>query len=266
MHDLSSYFSFARVTREPRLKNYYDVAESSAGEVPQFEVDANGNYDYTKPLVNPEVMNSFEIGTSYNTSKMSFSANLFYMMFTDEIVKSGQLDRFGQPITGNMDKTTHAGIELSGTYKINNYLDLSLNGTYSQNRITEGYYYNGENDVVDLSGNNISGFPDITANGIIRLNYNGFFAQVWLKYVDEFYTDNFGNMSGLTDYDNKLDAYFVSNALVSYQFNANPVFNNVKLFLQVNNAFDNLYAAYGSGKEFFPAAERNFTAGVKVEL
>lgn len=264
--DLNSYFSFARVTREPRLKNYYDAAESSAGEVPQFEVDENGDYDFTKPLVNPETMNSFEIGTSYNKRNLNLTANVFYMMFRDEIVKSGQLDRFGQSITGNMDETIHAGIELSGTYKLNSYFDFMLNGTYSQNRITEGYYYQGENDKVNLKDNSISGFPDIIANGIVRFNYNGLFAQLWLKYVGEFFTDNFGDISGITDYDNKVDAYFVSNILVSYQFNANPILKNVKLFLQVNNILDNLYAAYGSGKEFFPAAERNITAGVKIEL
>ncbi len=264
--DINSYFSFARVTREPRLKNYYDAAESSGGEVPQFEVDANGNYDFTKPLVNPETMNSFELGTSYNARKFNLSANLYYMMFTDEIVKSGQLDRFGQAITGNMDETTHAGIELSGTYKLNKYFDISVNGTYSQNRISEGFYYQKDGTQVNLKDNSISGFPDVTANGIIRFNYNGFFTQLWLKYVGEFYTDNFGDISGITDYDNKLDAYFVSNILLSYQFKAEPVLNNVKVFLQVNNIFDNLYAAYGSGKEFFPAAERNITAGIKVEL
>ena len=31
-------------------------------------VDANGNYDFSKPLVTPETMNSFEIGTNYYTS------------------------------------------------------------------------------------------------------------------------------------------------------------------------------------------------------
>jgi len=264
--DLNSYISFARVTREPRLKNYYDAAESSGGEVPQFEVDENGDYDFTKPLVNPETMNSFEIGTSYNKRNLNLTANIFYMMFTNEIVKSGQLDRFGQPITGNMDETIHAGIELSGTYKISKYFDISLNGTYSQNRIAQGYYYENDSTKFNLKDNSISGFPDITANGIVRFNYNGFFTQLWLKYVGEFYTDNFGDISGITDYDNIVDAYFVSNILLSYQFNANPTLNNVKLFLQVNNIFDNLYAAYGSGKEFFPAAERYFTAGVKVEL
>lgn len=263
--DINSYFSFAHVTREPRLKNYYDAAESSANEVPQFKVDTNGKYDFANPLVTPEIMNSFELGTNYNTRKLTLSANMFYMLFTNEIVKSGQLDRFGQAITGNMDKTTHAGIELSGTYKANRYFNFTLNGTYSKNRITEGYYYK-KGKEYDLSDNSISGFPDITANGIMQFKYNGFFTQIWMKYVGGFYTDNFGSITGITNYDNKVDPYFVSNILISYQFKSKPIFNSIKIFAQANNIFDNLYAAYGSGEEFFPAAERNFTAGVKIEL
>ena len=264
--EINSYFSFAKVTREPRLKNYYDAAESSGGEVPQFKVDSKGNFDFNKPLVNPETMNSFEIGTSLNSKNITLNANVFYMLFNDEIVKSGQLDRFGQPITGNMEKTMHTGVELSGTFKINNYIDFTVNGTYSKNKIEKGNYYKGEKDLINLKGNSISGFPDLTANGIIRLNYNGLFAQIWLKYVGGYYTDNFGDILGITDYDNILDLYFVSNALFSYQFEAKPFFNSIKMFVQINNIFDNLYAAYGTGNEFFPAAERSFTTGIKVEL
>jgi len=263
---LNSYFSFAQVTREPRLKNYYDAAESSGGEVPQFKINSNGNYNYNKPLVKPETMNSFEIGTNLNTNKIILNANVFYMIFNYEIVKSGQLDRFGQPITGNMDKTLHTGIELSGTFKLNNNFDFTVNGTYSKNKIQKGNYYKNENNIINLESNSISGFPDLTANGIVRLNYNGLFAQVWLKYVGGYFTDNFGDKIGITNYDNKLDSYFVSNALISYQFEAKPFFNSIKMFVQVNNIFDNLYAAYGTGNEFFPAAEINFTTGIKVEL
>ena len=43
INPLNIYFSFARVSREPRLKEYYDAAESSGGEVPQFEVNPDGS-------------------------------------------------------------------------------------------------------------------------------------------------------------------------------------------------------------------------------
>ncbi len=273
--DWNLFLSYAQVTREPRLKNYYDAAESSAGETPQFKTDKNGNYDFSKPLVKPETMNSFEFGSSYNTRTFSLSANLFYMIFSDEIVKNGQVDRFGQPITGNMAKTIHTGIEFSGTVKLNDRLRFTINSSYSKNTIDKGIYFIDDNNTIDLKGNKISGFPDLTFNGIIQYNIGGFYSQLWLKYVGDFYTDNYDN--NLSDYlnkypmltnynDNKVDAYFVSNILVSYQFNVNPIFKNIKVFLQVNNILDNLYAAYGIGKEFFPAAERNFVSGVKIDL
>src|SRR5690606_9160283 len=67
------YLSFARVTREPRLKNYYDAAESSGGEVPQFAQNQDGSYNFEMPLVKPETMNDFEFGTSFTTKDLNIS-------------------------------------------------------------------------------------------------------------------------------------------------------------------------------------------------
>ena len=273
--DLNSYISLAQVTREPRLKTYYDAAESSAGATPQFEVDKYGNYDFSQPLVLPETMNDIEVGANLNKRNYSLSVNLFYMLFTNEIVKKGQVDRFGQPVTGNMDRTIHTGIEFSGTFRFSNHFDFTLNATYSNNYISDGKHYIDDQNYLDLSGNNISGFPDWTVNGIIKFYSGGFFTQLWLKYVGDIYTDNYGNnlqnylsdYPGFVDYnDNVVEAYFVSNLLISYELNAMAVLNKLKIFLQINNIFDNLYAAYGIGKEFFPAAERRFTAGIKIGL
>jgi len=106
-----TYISYARVSREPRLTNYYNADESSGGEVPQFEKNALGQYDFSKPLVKPETMNDLELGTSYTNDKLSLSLNFYYMLFNNEIVQQGQVDQFGQPITGNMERTIHYGME-----------------------------------------------------------------------------------------------------------------------------------------------------------
>jgi iron complex outermembrane receptor protein len=66
--------------------------------------------------------------------------------------------------------------------------------------------------------------------------------------------------------DNKVDAYFVANFLASYKFELMPFFKNVKMFVQVNNLLDNLYASFAIGKEFFPGAERHFLAGMTIGL
>ncbi len=275
---MSAYISAARVSREPRLKDYYDAAESSAGEVPQFAIDSKGNYDFSNPFVKPETMNSFDIGFNADDKYFTTSVNFFYMLFENEIVKKGQVDRFGQPITGNIDRSTHTGIELSFALKFMKRFKLIVNGSYSKNTITNGSTFksfNGSSIELDLSGNRISGFPDETANAILQYSHQGIFAQFTAKYVGKFYSDNFDSKlsaiekqyPGIIGYsDNKVDAYFVANFIASYQFSANPIFKNLKIFINVNNVFDNLYAQYAIGKEYFPEAERNFAAGISLML
>ncbi len=287
--DLNVYFSFARITREPRLKNYYDAAESSDGKTfPQFETTAPSVYDFSKPFVKPETMNDIEIGTVYRKDNISTSLNLFYMLFNNEIVKQGQVDRFGQPITGNIDRTIHLGAELSGSIKLTDNIEFVFNGTYSKNYISQGTtfikYNKGENIIpLDIRNNRIGGFPDLLFNGIIKLNYGNFFANISAKYVGKFYSDNYDENlkqylqlypgivdeydDGAEDYfDNIVPAYFTADIYASYEFNLNPFSNAVKIFGQVRNVFDNLYAAYAIGKEFFPAAERNYLFGIKLGL
>lgn len=281
---LNSYISFARVTREPRLKNYYDAAESSGGAVPQFEQKADGSYDFSNPLVKPESMNNLEIGANYSEDKLNLSLNFYYMLFNDEIVKSGQLDRFGQPITGNIDKTVHTGIEFTGSVKFLKHFDLTLNGSVSKNYISSGSTYlkwrnqaAGEREVIelDLTDNEIGGFPSATFNAILRFYYSDFSIQLFGKYVGEYYSDNYGDKlnnylqdyPGIIDYnDNLVESYFVANLIANYEFPIQPVFKKVKLFIQVNNIFDNLYAAHAVGKEFYPAAERNYLVGLTLGL
>ncbi|PKL83187.1 MAG: TonB-dependent receptor [Ignavibacteriae bacterium HGW-Ignavibacteriae-3] len=276
----NSYISFARVSLEPRLKNYYDAAESSGGAIPQFEINSIGKYDFTKPLVRPETMNDIELGTSINFDRTVFSLNAYYMLFNDEIVKQGQIDRFGQPVTGNMDRTVHYGLEAVASINIDDRLDIILNGSYSRNLISKGYAYLSSSNSnlpvkVDLSSNMISGFPDVTFNAVVKYSYDDLFLQASIKYVGKYFTDNYDtklaelrkSFPAITNYsDNRVDPYFVSNVYASYRFSKEHFAKELQLFFQVNNVFDNLYAAYGIGAEFFPAAERNFNFGIKLGM
>lgn len=272
---MSTFVSFARVTREPRLKNYYDAAESSAGEQPQFAVNPNGSYDFNSPNVQPETMNDLELGFSYQSNFLTVNLNFYYMLFENEIVKSGKLDRFGQPVTGNVDRTTHAGLEISFVYKPFEILEFMGNATFSSNKINEGKYFINETDWIDLSENEIGGFPGIMANAGMQVQLNKLFLKVNAKYVGKFYSDNFDSnlnnyliqFPGFTDYnDNINEAYFVVDLYGSYDFNLFGGANDSKIFLQVNNIFNSLYSAYAIGKEFFPAADRNFITGIQFGL
>jgi len=281
---LNIYLSFARVTREPRLKEYYDAAESSGGEVPQFGTNPDGSYNFDEPLVKPETMNDFELGASFNQKNLSLTLNLFYMLFNDEIVKEGQVDRFGQPTTGNVDRSVHFGVELSAVVKLfDDKIELFGNATLSKNTIENGntvieYQVTDDSSAItslNLDGNKITGFPDFLTNIGIAFQQSGFYLRLNSKYVGDFYSDNYDKKLNnyLTQYpefidysDNLNEAYFVSDMFLSYEFSLINFLNPWKVYLQVNNIFDNLYSAYAIGKEFFPAAEKNWLAGIQVGL
>ena len=269
------HFSFARVTREPRLKNYYDAAESSGGEIPQFEKNQDGSFDFSLPYVKPETMNDLELGGNIQNNNYSFSVNLFYMLFDDEIVKNGKLDRFGQPITGNIERTIHQGVELSASLKLFDALEIYSTATLSKNIIKRGNYFIDSNNSLDLSQNRINGFPDFLANLIISYKKSGLYIKLSSKYVGGFYSDNFDkNLNkylilnpGFVDYnDNKNEAYFTTDIFFSYDFHVTESLGSSKIFAQVNNIFDRLYSAHAIGKEFFPAAERNYLIGIQIGL
>ena len=269
------YFSYARVTREPRLGTYYSGEESIWGSTPQFVQNSNGYYNYNEPYVKPETMNDFELGYSIINKNFNISLNLYYMLFDNEIVNNGKLDIFGQPITGNMNSTIHQGIEISGNIRLPLNLSLLSNFTFSKNYVHKGTYYIDQNNSIDLNGNRIGGFPGFLLNFGLSFDKDSFFMRLNGRYVGKFYSDYYDNK--LTDYlnmypgfvsynDNVNDAYFTADFYISYSLNVLSALNSSKIFLQVINIFDNLYSANAIGAEFFPAAERNFLAGLQVGL
>lgn len=282
-NEISFYSYIANVSREPRLKNYYDAAESSGGAVPQFEVDVNGNYDFSKPLVKNENLTNLELGFSQRSKFYSYNLNFFYMFFKDEIIKRGMVDRFGQPITGNADRTSHMGIEFSGMFNPLNYLFFNVNLSYMKNIVNKGFVYMKYRDPVtnkkkvakiDLSGFKIPNSPDLIGN--IRISYDDdkLFLSLSANYVSEQFTDNFDKKLNelliqypkMVNYsDNVVPDYFVVNLDFRYKVEL-PAFGKFTLFGRVNNLLNRIYATYGIGNEFFPAAERNFFGGIEINL
>lgn len=257
----SGYISLGYTSREPRLTNLYDATFSWTGETPQFRADTSGGvtqYNFNEPLAKPERLLNLEVGARYNAGTTRLNVNVFWMEFTDELVKSGQVDIFGQPVTGNAERTRHIGLEVEGGVSFTEYLALSGNLTLSRNRLIRYSVIDNGTRVV-LDGNPIAGFPDVLGN--LRLTYrdNGLTASVLVKHVGKFYTDNFRNE------EHKNDAYTVFNGEMLYQL---PEILGTKLTLrgEVRNIFNTLYFSSGEGNAFFPAAERNYVLGLVANL
>lgn len=263
--EMNVFVSYSHTSREPRLKNLYDAAEASTPEswgaiVPQFTQRPNGSFDFTNPLVNPEALDDFEVGFGYRKGSNSIDITVFYMDFKDEIIKQGQLDRFGQPITGNADRTLHTGLELSGNIGITPELRFSGNATWSKNELKSYTVYESGGTAVSLDDNPISGFPDFLSN--LRLTYfrPKFEASISMQHVGKQYTDNSASE------ENSVDAYTLFNLSAAYKLDEILNTGNIILQLHIQNLLNSLYISHGEGSDFFPAATRQFFVNMKWEF
>ncbi len=218
---LNFYSSVAYTSREPRLKNLYTAEESFYGATPQFEAVINDGiirYDYNKPLAKPERLFDFEIGGAYRNEISLLSLNFFWMEFTDELIKSGQVDIFGQPVTGNADRTRHIGVELEGRTDLGYGFSASGNASLSYNRLVKYSIVDSSNGAVvyshSLDGNPIAGSPDYLAGIRLTQQQNSWSISADARYVGSFYTDNFKNELF------KNDEYFVLNLTLLYKISS----------------------------------------------
>lgn len=249
------YAGLGYTTREPRLKNLYDAAEASTPEswgmvVPQFETDGAGNVDFSRPLVKPEALLDMELGGGYAAGDVRLAANVYWMEFSNEIVKSGQIDRFGQPVTGNAGRTRHIGIELSARVPLTTGLEFGGNASLSRNRFVRHSDYS-TGAPVSLEGNPIAGFPDAIANMRLTGKAGNFTGSLAARFVGKQFTTNF------RDDNRTVDPHAVAELSASYKFEQLVDDVTVEIRVHINNLFNTLYASYGEGDQFFVGAERN---------
>lgn len=277
----NAYLNLAYTSREPRMNNLYKADEAySSGAAPLFASDTTGGvtrYNFSEPLIKPERMIDVELGLNTREATYSYGATLYWMEFFDELVRSGRRDIFGNPIDGNAPRVRHMGVELQASAMLFNQgthsLQLGANATVSRNRIIE-YNYQRGTATLNLADNPVSSFPDILANLRLTHSIYGVETSLTAKYVGEMYSDNFGNNialynqqgAGIGYADNKIEAYAVLNATISYSLQHVLSLQSIRAQLHINNLTNNLYAASANGAEFFPAAERNWYLGLQLNL
>lgn len=261
------YASASHTRREPRLNNLYDAGESSGGALPQFARKPDGSFDFDSPLVRSESLFNLEAGGGYFSDRVKLLANVFWMDFTDEIVKNGQLDRFGNPVTGNADRSVHLGIEASATVYLPFGLELEANGMRSRDRLTRFSVAEAVPDsdperyeLRSLDGNRIAGFPELLFNARLMWRGDGVMAGVAVKHVGDQYTDNMQSER------NKVEAYTVVNAVAGYTTPPALGLRAIAFRLTVNNVFDALFAQSGEAEQFFVGAERSYFFDISVDL
>jgi iron complex outermembrane receptor protein len=237
--------------------------------------------DYTGsvPQDRPKAENLKDLEVGYRYAQPGFSANVngFYMLYKNQLVLTGKLDTVGEAIRTNVPDSYRAGIEASARIKVAEPLSWSVNATVSTNKVKNFTQYlqnydTGNMDATTYKSADIAYSPDFVASSVIsyRPVKNAEIAFI-SKYVSRQYLDNTSTTS------RSLDAYFVSDLRLNYNFSALGI-KNIGIGLLINNLFSAKYQSDGatypdieSGKVinynyFFPQAPINFLASLNLKF
>ncbi|QOR73052.1 TonB-dependent receptor [Cruoricaptor ignavus] len=217
-------------------------------------------------LANPETkaerLYDYEAGVEKSFGNFSFTANLYYMQYTDQLVLTGAINNVGAFIRENSGKSYRTGVEIGALANISDMLSLSGNLTWSENK-NKDYKVETDAGAVNLGNTDISFSPKFIGNlGFSLKPAKGLSFGMQGKYVGSQYLDNTQNDAL------KLDDFFLADANARYTLPLNKVDLDIKLL--VNNIFDKKYVSngyvYDAAPYYYAQAGTNFLAGVTVKF
>ena len=255
-------------------KNWQAYASYAlAGKEPNRDDFEAGNTQQPKP----ERLHDAEIGVDKKGNNYSFGANFYYMYYQNQLVLTGKINDVGAYTRTNIPKSYRTGIELQGKIKITNWVNMTANITFSENKV-KGFtayiddYDNGGQQTKFYSKTDISFSPSVIAGGSINFIpvKNGEISLV-SKYVGRQYLDNTSQRS------RSLNPYYLQDIRLNYKIE-NKIFKATDLTLQLNNVFNKKYEPNGysfsyiyggdliTENFYFPMAGFNFMVGVNVRF
>jgi len=212
--------------------------------------------------VKAEKLHDFEAGIEKQFGIVSFTANLYYMYYVNQLVLNGEMNNVGAFIRTNSGKSYRRGVEIGALAKLSKQWELTGNVTFSQNRNLD-FKIENVKLTKDLGNTQISFSPDVIANLGIRFSPNKDF-QFGLsnQYVGKQYLDN------TEDKNLQLKDYFLTDFNAQYQFKIKN--NDIALKLLVNNLFNKKYvnngAVYDGDPYYFSQAGTNFMFGISWKI
>ncbi|MGI4020742.1 MAG: TonB-dependent receptor [Janthinobacterium lividum] len=237
--------------------------------------------DYTNstPTSRPKAETLYDFEAGYRTRQGAFTGGIngFYMLYDNQLVVTGSLNDVGAAIKSNVKDSYRAGLELDGRVQIAAPLYWNVTAALSSNKVKnfQQYLYNydtEQNELTQYKKTDIAFSPDFVGSSEIGFTpIKGGEVALISKYVSKQYLDN-------TSSDNrKLDAFFVNNIRLRYNFSTKAI-KNIGVSLLVNNIFSELYEPNGatypdieSGKVvsynyYYPQATRNFLAALSLRF
>jgi iron complex outermembrane receptor protein len=234
--------------------------------------------DYENGSTQPERLFDYELGWKYQSKKVNVSANAFYMNYQNQLVLTGALNDVGSPIFTNSGKSYRIGLEVESVIALTDKWIVNPNMTFSQNK-NRDFVFRRDGVLQNLGNTNIAFSPDwVIGNRITYLPVKDFQISLLSKFVSDQY------MGNIDSEQSKLDAYFVNDLNVSYEWKINKGVKSIVFSALVNNLFNLEYESNGyfytfdddwttpgsvttiEGAGFYPQAGINFLAGATLKL
>lgn len=233
------------------------------------------------PVPKPERLNNIEVGYRIKNSDFNAGVNVYGMFYKDQLIFTGEVNDGGDPYRQNVDKSSRMGIELDASYIISPKFAINANAALSRNKI-KNYIdyvteYDANFDFVKVQATNYAN-PDISfsPNTVLfgELVYKplaGFAVALQSKYVSKQYMDNTQNEN------RKLNAYWVNNARLGYDFSLKGI-KNINIGLLANNILNKKYESNGytyssiypwgtvTENFYFPQAGTNFLLSLNLKF
>jgi iron complex outermembrane receptor protein len=225
----------------------------------------------------PERLQDLEIGLEKRNKKTTWTANFYYMHYTDQLVLTGKINDVGAYTRMNVPNSYRLGIELMHTTILTSKLQLSSNVTFSRNKIksfTEyiDNYDTGGQDAITRNNTNIAFSPNLIAAATLAYKPMKQCAiELHTKWVGKQYLDN----SSLQE--RSLEAFANQDISASYEF-AKKANRSFLLTARINNITNQKYVpngysyAYVYGGEtitangYYPMATINYLIGITIKF
>ena len=216
---------------------------------------------FANPQTEAEKLYDYEAGIEKRTGKVSFTGNLYYMNYVNQLVLNGQINNVGEFIRVNSGQSYRMGIELGALAQLSEKVNLSGNLTLSKNENKS--FKNETSEGIEILGDTpISFSPNFIGN--LSMNYipnKKLSFGIQNQYVGKQFLDNTNNENlqlkdyWLTDFNAKYTLK-IQKTEIDFKFLLNNIFNKK----YVNNGF--VY----DGPMYFSQAGTNFMFGMSIKI
>lgn len=258
---MNFYLSYARANREPNRGDFTDAP--------------------TTAIPTSERLHDFELGNRLTYNKFSLNTNLYYMLYDNQLVLTGQINDVGGAIRTNVDNSYRLGLEIVGGAKVTDWFELRANATFSQNKITDFVEYlddwdNGGQITINHGTTDIAFSPNVIAGSELIFNLlndsrHNLELALMSKYVGKQYMDNTSTETST------LDDFFTNDIRLSFGLKHKRA-KNIRFTFLARNVFNELYESNawiyrynfnGQVQQFeglYPQAGRHFFVGLDLKF